>query len=151
MLLPCLKRGGSSIFREADEVEMVVMIGKNRFSPVAEVHEELNVFGGAQHGAGVKLVGIGGRTFNLADQGLPHSLTLMSRTHREQSDHADAGHRPEAHGANDCFSLLRHKYLFFSGVFFKTLESFRGPAAYCVEAGIFPERGLLHLEQSGKI
>ena len=151
MLLPCLKRHRSAIFREADEVEMVVMIGKNRFGLVAEIHEELKVSGGAQHGAGVKFVGIGGRTFNLADEGLPHSLTLMSRTHREQSDHADAGHRPEAHGANDCFSLLRHKYMFLSGVFFQTVESFCGPAAYFIEAGIFPERGLLHVEESGKI
>ena len=46
MLLPCLKRHRSAIFREADEVEMVVMIGKNRFGLVAEIHEELKVSGG---------------------------------------------------------------------------------------------------------
>lgn len=130
---------------------MVVMIGKNRFGLVAEVHEELNISGGTQHGAGVKFVGIGRCSFDFADQGFSHSLTLMSGAHGKQSDHADAGHRPEAHGADDCFSLLRHKNMFLPRVFFQALEGFRRPAADFVEAGIFTERGLLYLEENRKI
>ena len=129
---------------------MVVMIGKNRFGLVAEVHKELNVSGGAQHGAGVKFVGIGRGSFNLADQGLPHSLTLMSRTHREQSDHADASHRPEAHGADKRPTLFRHKNMFFPRVFFQTVESFCGPAAYVIEAGISPNAACCTWSRAGK-
>ena len=130
---------------------MVVMIGKNRFGPVAELHEELNVSRRTQHGAGIKLVGIGGRTFNLVDQGFPHSLTLMSGTHGEQSDHADAGHRPEAHGTDDYSSFFRDENMFLPRVLFQALESLRGPAADFIDAGIFTERGLLHVEESRKI
>src|SRR5215831_4202014 len=95
--LLCLKGGGSSIFREADEVEMVVMIGKNRFGLVAEVHKELNVSRRAQHGAGIKFVGVGRHSLNFADQGFSHTLAPMSGTHGKQTDHTDAGYRPEAH------------------------------------------------------
>ena len=127
------------------------MIRKNRFGSVAELHEELNVSRRTQHGAGIKFMGIGGYTFNLADQGFPHSLTLMSGTHGEQSDHADAGHRPEAHGTDDRSSFFRHENMFFPRVLFQTLESFRGPAADLVDAGIFTECDLLHVEKSRKI
>src|SRR5512139_110529 len=130
---------------------MVVMIGKNRFGSVAEVHEEPNVSRRTQHGAGIKLVGIGGRTFNLADQGFPHSLMLMSGDHGQQSDHADAGHRPEAHGTDDRSPLLRHENMFLPRILSQALESFRSPAADLVDACIFAERSLLHMEESRKI
>ena len=149
--LPCFRRDGSTIFREANEVEMVVMIGKNRFGLVTEVHEEPNVSGSAQHGTGIKLVGIGGPTFNLPYQSLPHSLTLMSGAHGKQSDHADAGHGPETHGADDRSSFFRHKNMFLSRILFQALEGFRGPAADLVNAGIFAERELLHLKESRKV
>jgi hypothetical protein len=130
---------------------MVVMIGKNRFGFVAEIHEELNVSRRAQHGTGIKLVSIGGRAFNLADQGLPHSVTLMSGAYGEQSNHADAGHGPEAHGADNRFSVVRHENMFFPRVFFQTFEGFRCPPTYFIDTGIFPECILLHLEERGKI
>jgi len=130
---------------------MVVMIGENRFGFVAEIHEELNVSRRAQHGAGIKLVGIGGRTFDLADQGLPHSLTLMSGAYGEQSNHADAGYRPEAHGTDDRVSFFRHENMFFPRVLFQTFEGFRCPPTYFIDAGIFPECSLLHLEERRKI
>ncbi len=130
---------------------MVVMIGKNRFGFVAEIHEELNVSRRAQHGTGIKLVRIGGRAFNLADQGLPHSVTLMSGAYGEQSNHADAGHGPEAHGTDDRFSFFRHENMFFPRVFFQTFKGFRCPPTYVIDAGIFPECSLLHLEERGKI
>ena len=72
---------------------MVVMIGKNRFGFVAEIHEELNVSRRAQHGTGIKLVSIGGRAFNLADQGLPHSVTLMSGAYSSRSSRSPTSRR----------------------------------------------------------
>ncbi len=130
---------------------MVVMIGKNRFRFVAEFHEELNVSRRAQHGTGIKLVSIGGRAFNLADQGLPHSVTLMSGAYGEQSNHAHAGHGPEAHGADNRSSVVRHENMFFPRVFFQTFKGFRCPPTYFIDAGIFSECRLLHLEERGKI
>ena len=130
---------------------MVVMIGKNRFGFVAEIHEELNVSRRAQHGTGIKLVRIGGRAFNLADQGLPHSVTLMSGAYGEQSNHADAGHGPEAHGTDDRVSFFRHENMFLSRILFQALKSFRGPATDLVDAGILTERELLHLKEDWKI
>lgn len=150
-VLPWFKRQGSRIFGEADQVEMVIMIGKNRFGLVPEVEEELNISGCTQHGTGVKFVGIGCRSFELADQRFPHSSVLTFGTHRKESDHADAGHGPEAHGADNCFSRFRDKNMFLSGIFLQALDGFRRPAADLVESGIFAECSLLHLEQRGKV
>jgi hypothetical protein len=147
----CHKRPGSAILGKADEVEMVVMIGKNRFGLVAEVHEELNVSGCAEHGAGIELVGIGRGSFDLANEGLPYSSTLVCGTHGKQSDHADAGYRPEAHRADDRSFFLCHENMFLSRILFQALESFGGPAADLVQTGIFTECGLLHLEERRKI
>ncbi len=130
---------------------MVVMIGKHRFGFVAEIYEELNVSRRAEHGTGIKLVRVGGRTFNLADQGLAHSVTLMSGAYGEQSNHADAGHRPEAYGTDNRSSVVRHENMFLPRVFFQTFEGFRCPPTYVIDAGIFPECSLLHLEECGKI
>lgn len=130
---------------------MIVVIGKNRLGPITEVHEELNISGGTQHGAGIKLVGIDRRTFNLEEQSFSHTMALMSGTHGEQSDHADAGHRPKAHGTDDRSSFFRHENMFLPRVLFQTLESFRGPAADLVDAVIFAEREVLHLKKSRKI
>ena len=130
---------------------MIVMIGKNRFGLVPEVEEELNISGCTQHGAGVKFVGIGRGSFDFVDEGLPHSLTLMSGADRKQSDDTDAGHRPETHGTGERSSFFRHENMFFPGILFQALEGFCHPAADFVEAGIFTERGLLHLEESRKI
>ena len=39
------RRNGSSIFRKANEVEMVVVIGQDGFSLVAKIQKELNIAG----------------------------------------------------------------------------------------------------------
>jgi len=39
------RRNGSAIFREANEVEMVVVIGQDGFGPVAKTQKELNIAG----------------------------------------------------------------------------------------------------------
>lgn len=130
---------------------MVVVIGKNRFGLVAEFHKELNVSRRAQHGAGVKFMGIGRRSFDLTDQRQANSLMPVSRTHGEQPDHAHAGHRPKAHGTDNRTIRFRHKNMLLSCILFQALKGFRGPAAYLVEAGIFTKRSLLHLEESRKI
>ena len=44
------------------------MIGKNRFRLVAEAHEQVDVPGSAQHGAGKELMGIGRNPFDFAYQ-----------------------------------------------------------------------------------
>ncbi len=130
---------------------MVVMIGKNRFGLVAELHKELNVSRRAQHGAGVKFMSIGRRLFDLMDQRHAHSLTPVRRTHGKQPDHAHTGHCPKAHRSDNPTLLFRHENMFLPCIPFQTLERFRRPAAYLVEACIFTERNLLHLEESRKI
>jgi hypothetical protein len=127
------------------------MIGKNRFSCVTEVHEKLNVSRCAQHGAGIKLVGIGRGSFNCVDEGLSHSLTLMSGTHGKQPDHAYASYRPEAHGTGDRSPHFCHENMFLSGIFLQALKGFCGPPAHLVDARIFAECSLLHVEQRGKV
>jgi hypothetical protein len=127
------------------------MIGKNRFGLVPEVHEELNVSGCTQHGAGVKLVGIGCGSFNFVDEGFPHSLTLMSGVDREQSDDTDASYRPETHGTGDCSPHFCHENMFLPGILLQALKGFCGPPAHLVDARIFAECSLLHLEQRGKV
>lgn len=129
---------------------MVVVIGKNRFGLIAQVHEELNVSCRTQHRARVKFVCIGRRSLDFADEGLSHTLTLMRRIHREQSDHADAGHSPETNGTDDPFFFC-HENMFLPCIFLETLESFCGPAADCVDANIFTERDLLHLEERREV
>jgi len=127
------------------------MIGKNRFGLVPEVHEELNVSGCTQHCAGVKLVGIGRGSFNFVDEGLSHSMTLMSGTDGKQPDHAYASYRPEAHGTGDRSPHFCHENMFLSGILLQALKGFCGPPAHLVDARIFAECSLLHLEQRGKV
>jgi hypothetical protein len=130
---------------------MIVMIGKHRFGLVAEIHEELNIPGRAQHGTGIKFVGIGGRPFDFSDQGLPHPLTLTLGTHRKQPNHAHAGHRPEAYRADDRSFRFRHEDMFLPGISPQALEGLRRPATDCVDAGILAERSLLYVEERRKI
>lgn len=130
---------------------MVVMIGENRFGTVAEVQEELNVSRRTQHGAGIQLMGIGGRSLNLTDQSLSHSSALMSGAHGKQSDHADAGYCPEAYGTDDRSSFFGHENMFLLRIFLQALERFCGPAAGCIDAGIFTERRPLNVEERRKI
>lgn len=130
---------------------MVVMIGKNCFSLIAKVHEELNVPGCPEHGAGVELMGISRRSLDFRDQGLPHSLPLVCGTYGKQANHAHASYRPKSHGADNGASFFRNENVFFPRVLFQALESFCGPPAHLVDAGIFAEGGLLHVKKSGKI
>ncbi len=141
----------SAIFGEADQVEVVIMVRQNGFGFVAEIEEELNVSGRTQHGAGVNFMGIGRHSLNLADQRFPNPSRLRRRTHGEQPNHADAGHRPKAHGADNLSVRLGHEDMFLSRIVFQTFEGFRRPSAQFVDAGIFAKRSLLHLEKSAKI
>ena len=127
------------------------MIRQNGFGFVAEIEEELNVPGRTQHGAGVNFMGIGRHSLNLADQRFSNPSRLGRGTHGEQPNHADAGHRPKAHGADDLSVRLGHEDMLLSRILFQTFESFRRPSAQFVDAGIFAKRSLLHLEKSGKI
>ncbi len=130
---------------------MIVVVGQDRFGLVAEVHEELKVPGRAQHGAGVKLVSIGCRSLDFANEGFSCSLPLVCGTHGEQPDHADAGHRPETHGADDPSFRFRDENMFLPRILFEAFEGFSGPSADLVEAGILAECGLLHQEERRKI
>jgi hypothetical protein len=56
-----------AIFGEADKIQVVVVIGENRFRLVAEAHEKVDVPGGAQHGAGKEFMGIDGNSFDFAN------------------------------------------------------------------------------------
>ena len=145
----CLRR--LAIFCETDEIQVVVVVGKHGFRLVAETQEKANIPGCAQHGAGVKFVGIGRGSFNFVDEGLSHSLTLISGTHGKQPDHAYAGYRPEAYGTGDRSPHFCHENMFLSGILLQALDGFRRPAADFVEASIFTERGLLHTKEGGKI
>ena len=127
------------------------MVWEKRFGLVSKAHEELNVFGRAQHGAGVKLMGIGRRSFDLVNQRLADPLRLVPRNHGEQSDHAYASHRPKAHGANDLSFRLGYENMLLFRIFFQAFEGFRCPTAEGVDAGIFSEGLPLHLEECGKI
>jgi hypothetical protein len=127
------------------------MVREKRFGLVAKVHEELNVFGRAQHGTGVKLMGIGRRSFDLTDQRLADPSRLVRGTHGEQPYHADAGHGPKAHGADDLSFRLGHENMLLPRIFLETFEGFRCPTAQFVDARIFAERGLLHFEETGKV
>ena len=127
------------------------MIRQNGFGLVAEVEEELNVSGRAQHGAGVNFMGIGRHSLDLADQRFSNPSRLRRRTHGEQPNHADAGYRPKAHGSDDLSVRLGHENMLLSRIVFQPFEGFRRPSAQFVDAGIFSKRSLLHLEKSGEI
>lgn len=145
-------RSGSAVFGKADQVEVIIVVRKDRFGCVPQAHEKLDVPWSTEHGAGIELMGIGRHSFDFSDQGLPHSLALMSGEYREQSDHANTCHRPEADRAEDrAFLVFRDDNVLLSGVFLQALKGFRCPPADCVDAGIFAERNLLHLEKRGKI
>ena len=130
---------------------MVVVIGENRLSFVAETHEELNVPRRPQHRAGVELMGIGHDPLDLVHQGFADSLVLVAGVHREQSDDADARYRPEAHGPDDYAVFFRDDNMFLSCIRLEALKRFRRPAADVVEAGILTERSLLHVEDRREI
>ncbi len=127
------------------------MVRQNGFGFVAKIKEELNVSGRAQHGAGVNFMGIGRHSLNLADQCFPNPVGLVRGTHGEQPDHADAGHRPKAHGADDLSIRLGHEDMLLSRIVFQTFDGFRRPSAQFVDAGIFAKRSLLDPEKRGKI
>lgn len=149
--MPFLKRCRSAIFGKAEKVEVIVVIGENRLSLIAEAHEELNVARRTQHGAGVKFMCIDGCSFNLTDQGFPDAMALMGGKHREQPNDTDAGHRPEAHGTDDCSLIACDENVFLPRIFFQALESFGCPATDGVDTDIFAEGGLLHREDRWKI
>ncbi len=127
------------------------MVRQNSFGFVPEVHEELNVSGCAQHGAGIQLVGAGRRSFDLADQRLAHPSSLVRGTDGKQSDDADTSDGPVAYGTDDLSFCLCYEDMLLSRILFQAFEGFRCPTAERIDAGIFPERRLLHLEKSWKI
>ncbi len=130
---------------------MIVVIGENRFSLIAQASEELNVARRMQHGAGIKFMCIGGRSLNFMEQRFPNTMALMGGNHREQSNDADAGHCPEAHRTDDCILIVRDENVFLPRIFFQALEGFGCPATDGVDTDIFAESGSLHLEDRREI
>src|SRR5690348_11371790 len=70
-----------TILGKTDEIEVVVVVGQHGFRFIAEIQEEENVPGGAQHRAGIELMGIDRDPFDLLDQRFPHPKALVGRTH----------------------------------------------------------------------
>jgi hypothetical protein len=54
----------SAVLGETDKIQVIVMIRENRFRLVAEAHEQVNVSGSPQHGAGIELMGVGRGLFD---------------------------------------------------------------------------------------
>jgi hypothetical protein len=70
-----------TVFGEADKIQMVIVVGKNRFRLVPKAHEKVNVSGGVQHRAGIKLVALGRNLFDFMNQRFCYPLVLMGRAH----------------------------------------------------------------------
>ena len=59
------------------------MVGQNRLRFVAQAHEEMNISGGAQHGASKELMGIGRNPLDFLNEGFADPPALISGTHGE--------------------------------------------------------------------
>jgi hypothetical protein len=70
-----------TIFGEANQIEVVVVIGEDRFGFVAQAQEKVNVSRRPQHGAGVELMGVGGDAFDFLHKGFPHPAALVGGAH----------------------------------------------------------------------
>ena len=66
-----------AVFGEADQIQMVVVVGENRFRLVAETHEQMNIPASTQHRAGKELMGIGRNQFDFAYQRFSHTPALV--------------------------------------------------------------------------
>ena len=57
----------SPIFCKTDQIQMIVVVGEDRFSFVAKTQEELDVSWSPKHGAGIEFMCIGFSLFNGLD------------------------------------------------------------------------------------
>ena len=66
-----------AVFGETDQIQMIVVVGENRFRLVAETHEQMNIPACTQHRAGKELMGIGRNQFDFAYQRFSHTPALV--------------------------------------------------------------------------